>query len=473
MVPVLSAVPISCSSVCGDAARELLAVELPVSRRDLGDQPLRERVHDRDADAVQAAGHLVAVAAELAAGVELRQHDGHRRHPLLGDDLDRDAAPAVSHRDRVVGVDRHLDRLVVAREGLVDRVVDDLGDEVMEAPRARRADVHAGAQPDRLEAFEHGDVLGRVAGLCLGLRHSQEMPAKPWFCEALRSVSDRGVGTPSGEAQTDRFLHTFTEGLVRDRRGDRPGPFDVLRRDREHRLPRLRIGLRERARREADARHPERSRDLGRPVPELERPDRVGGRDDCTVPSRAIRAGQALRAIAGPTASGQRSTTSAIPACGPKRESALRTASPSRSTFHLYQLRRLERQRAGVRRRDQRLPHARDAGRPGRAGGRGRAPTARRRAAGAAVRAAAPPRRAAARAPRAAARPVSRTGAGRGPRSRRGRRRGEGRARCCRDRCRGAGAPRAPAAVGGSASYPSSASGSPSSAAVSANAGDS
>ena len=58
-----------------------------------------------------------------------------------------------------------LDRVVVARHRLVDGVVDDLVDEVVEAARAGRADVHPGPEPDRLEAFEDGDVLcgvGRV-----------------------------------------------------------------------------------------------------------------------------------------------------------------------------------------------------------------------------------------------------------------------------------------------------------------------
>ena len=68
-----------------DAAGELLAVDLAVAL-DLGDEPLRERVHDRDADAVQAAGDLVALAAELAAGVELRQHDRQRREARALDD---------------------------------------------------------------------------------------------------------------------------------------------------------------------------------------------------------------------------------------------------------------------------------------------------------------------------------------------------------------------------------------------------
>ena len=57
-----------------------------------------------------------------------------------------------------------LDPVVAAREGLVDRVVDDLVDEMVEASRARRADVHARPQPDRLEALENGDVFCGIGG---------------------------------------------------------------------------------------------------------------------------------------------------------------------------------------------------------------------------------------------------------------------------------------------------------------------
>ena len=65
-----------------DAARERLPVD-PAVAPDLDDEPLRECVDDGDADAVEPAGDLVSVAAELAAGVELRQHDRQRREALL------------------------------------------------------------------------------------------------------------------------------------------------------------------------------------------------------------------------------------------------------------------------------------------------------------------------------------------------------------------------------------------------------
>ena len=132
---------------------------------DLDVEALGQRVDDRDADAVQAAGDLVAAAvAELAAGVQHGQHDLDRRALLLLHDRDRDAAAVVGDGDRVVGVDRDRDVVAVAGQRLVDRVVDNLVDEVVQAARPGRADVHARALADRLEALEDGDVLGVVTG---------------------------------------------------------------------------------------------------------------------------------------------------------------------------------------------------------------------------------------------------------------------------------------------------------------------
>ena len=80
------------------AALELLAVDRAVHVH-VGDQPFGKRVHDRDSDAVQAAGNLVAVAAELAAGVQLRQHDCQRRQAGALDDADGNAAAFVDDGD--------------------------------------------------------------------------------------------------------------------------------------------------------------------------------------------------------------------------------------------------------------------------------------------------------------------------------------------------------------------------------------
>ena len=57
---------------------------------DLGDQALAERVDDAGADAVQAAGHLVGVVVELAAGVERGEDHLERALAGLGVDVDRE-----------------------------------------------------------------------------------------------------------------------------------------------------------------------------------------------------------------------------------------------------------------------------------------------------------------------------------------------------------------------------------------------
>ncbi len=131
---------------------------------DLDREALGQRVDHRDADPVQAAGDLVAATvAELAAGVEHGEHDFDCRASLLLHHGDGDAPAVVEDRDRVVRVDRNRHLGAETREGLVDRVVDDLVYEVMEPHDAGGSDVHAGALADRLETFENGDVLGVVA----------------------------------------------------------------------------------------------------------------------------------------------------------------------------------------------------------------------------------------------------------------------------------------------------------------------
>ncbi len=143
------------------AALELLAVDVAVAAH-LGDETLGERVHDRDADAVEAAGDLVAVTAELAAGVELRKYDRERRQALFLHQVDRDARAPILDRDGMVRMEGHFDPVVAALEGFVDGVVDHLIDEVMEAAETGRTDVHPGPEPDRLEAFQDRDVLSGV-----------------------------------------------------------------------------------------------------------------------------------------------------------------------------------------------------------------------------------------------------------------------------------------------------------------------
>ena len=131
-------------------------------------EPGRQGVDHRGADAVQATGDLVAAAAELAAGVQLGEHELDGADALGRVHVGGDAAPVVLDADRAVLHQRDVDGVGVAGEGLVDRVVDDLPHEVVQAALAGGPDVHAGPLAHRLEALEDGDRAG-VVGLPVAL----------------------------------------------------------------------------------------------------------------------------------------------------------------------------------------------------------------------------------------------------------------------------------------------------------------
>lgn len=63
-------------------------------------QPVAQRVHNRNAHAVQTARHLVAVAVELAARVQLGHDDLGGGHAFFFVDANRNAAPVVADGNR-------------------------------------------------------------------------------------------------------------------------------------------------------------------------------------------------------------------------------------------------------------------------------------------------------------------------------------------------------------------------------------
>ena len=300
------------------AAGELLHVGLPVAL-DSGDQPLGERVDDRDADAVEAAGDLVAALAELPAGVQLGQDDRQRGQALVFHHVHRDARAVVFDGHRLVRVDGHLEVVAAAREGLVDRVRDHLVGEVMEAPGAGRADVHPGPFPDRVEPFEDRDVLCAVS--CFRQNgNSSCRKAKALQIGTLRaavSVSETEVGRalerPRATALFDQFCAGFrprsrrratpplcrassvgsgtsvraSAGLVRGRLGQVAGD---------------EFGRFRRIFRRAPGGACSRISAASWPSSNAQDDDEVF---TCSVPSRAIRAGQAFAATIAPTAAGQ------------------------------------------------------------------------------------------------------------------------------------------------------------------------
>ena len=130
-------------------------------------QPGRQRIHDRDPDAVQPAGNLVAVRVEFPARMQVR-HDHLRGGDALLVDVDRNPPAVVAHRDALVGMDAHRDGVGVTGEGLVDPVVHDLIHHVMQAGSVIGvADVHPRAFSHGFQALEDLYGIGLIEFLRL------------------------------------------------------------------------------------------------------------------------------------------------------------------------------------------------------------------------------------------------------------------------------------------------------------------
>ena len=132
---------------------------------DLQEEPLGEGIDDADADPVQSAGDLVAIATKLSAGVQ------HGKHDLCGAlafvaagwvRIDGDATPVVVDPTPAVGLQRDDDAIGEPGHRFVDCVVDDLPNEVVQTGQPGGTDVHPGTLAHRIETLENLDVLGAV-----------------------------------------------------------------------------------------------------------------------------------------------------------------------------------------------------------------------------------------------------------------------------------------------------------------------
>ena len=139
-------------------------------------EPARQRVDHRDADAVQAAGHLVGVLVEFSAGVQLGHDDLGRRHAFalwMSVGMPRPLSITVTEPS---GVERDHHLVGEAGERLVDGVVDHLVDHVVQAGAVVGvADIHARPLAHGVEALEDLDrfrVVVAVVGRDISGRFS-------------------------------------------------------------------------------------------------------------------------------------------------------------------------------------------------------------------------------------------------------------------------------------------------------------
>ena len=117
--------------------------------------------------------------------------------------IDRHAAPVVDHSDEAVGRHAHVDPVGVAGERLVHRIVDHLGEQVMERLLVGAADIHAGPPAHRLEPLQHLDMARGIAGLGAarglgGARRLAAQAARRGFGQVEQRLALRSRGLLGG-----------------------------------------------------------------------------------------------------------------------------------------------------------------------------------------------------------------------------------------------------------------------------------
>ena len=128
-------------------------------------QVVGERVHAADAHTMKTTGHFVTVFVELTAGVEHGHYDLECGTMLFRVLVHWNTTTVVFDGDAVVFVDCYLDVAAEACEGLVNRVVHNLINQVMQTLHGDVTDVHCRAFAHCFQAFEHLDTLGTVVFL--------------------------------------------------------------------------------------------------------------------------------------------------------------------------------------------------------------------------------------------------------------------------------------------------------------------
>ena len=117
-------------------------------------QVLGERIDDRYADAVQAAGNLIGAVVELTARMQDGHDDLRGGSAFLGVDVRRNSTAVIGDRYGLVGVDGDDNPVAMTGQRFVDRVVDDLENHVVQTgPVIGVTDVHSGAFSDCVEPF--------------------------------------------------------------------------------------------------------------------------------------------------------------------------------------------------------------------------------------------------------------------------------------------------------------------------------
>ena len=91
----------------------------------------------------------------------------NRRNARLMIDSHGNAAAIVRYRHGIIRIDDHLNGITVAGQGLVNRIVHDLINQMVKASAGGRSDVHARPFPNSLQALQNLDLVCAIFAVAL------------------------------------------------------------------------------------------------------------------------------------------------------------------------------------------------------------------------------------------------------------------------------------------------------------------
>ena len=117
-------------------------------------EEIGQRIDDGHTDAMQSTGNLVGGVVELSARMQHGHDDLGRGDALFAVNVDRNAAAVVGHGDGFIGMNSDHHAITMARQRLVDGVIDHLEHHVVQAAAVVGvADVHSGSFSDGVKTL--------------------------------------------------------------------------------------------------------------------------------------------------------------------------------------------------------------------------------------------------------------------------------------------------------------------------------
>ena len=125
-------------------------------------KPVRKRIYNGCAYAMETAGNLVSAAAEFTAGVQDRENNLYCRNARFVVDSNRNASSVIDNRDRVIFVDRYFNVVTEACQCLVHRIIYNLVNQVMQTSGRGGTDIHARPFADRFQTLQNLNLICSV-----------------------------------------------------------------------------------------------------------------------------------------------------------------------------------------------------------------------------------------------------------------------------------------------------------------------